>query len=63
MRIVDKPRDPVIVTGSGERVELRIGEPKAGETRYALLAPKEARAVAYALLWAAENPMVFPARI
>ena len=55
--VIERPVDPVSVSlsFSGDRVQLRIGEPKPGETRVALLSPQEARRLAYALLMLAEQ--------
>jgi hypothetical protein len=56
MKVIEHARDPVFVDAtSGRVIELRIGEPRVGETRYALLSPNEAAVVAYALLTAAER--------
>jgi len=55
--VIERPFDPVIVgmSFSRDKVHLRIGEPKPGETRVALLGPDEARCLAYALLLLAEE--------
>jgi hypothetical protein len=57
MKVADGTLDPVFVDEKGlyGRVELRIGEPKPGETRTSNLSPREARLVAYALLAASER--------
>ena len=55
-RVTDGDIDPVFVEPlRGGRVELRIGESKRGQSRFALLSPAYARLVAYALLSAAER--------
>jgi hypothetical protein len=51
-QIMDSKSDPVFV-GSGMPfvgIELRIGESKPGQSRFAYLSPKDARLIAYALL-------------
>lgn len=56
MKVIDHATDPVFVEDSHpDKISLRIGEPKPGETRYALLSTGQARIVAYALLGAAER--------
>ncbi len=61
MKVIDSRPDPVFVkAGPAIRtVELRIGEAQRGtergETRHASLSPQEARLVAYALLFEAEE--------
>jgi hypothetical protein len=55
VKIIDSQIDPVFVARVIEKVELRIGEPKPGESRYALLTPLEAKVLAYALLAEAER--------
>ena len=47
--------NPVLVVDKSKSVELRIGDPKPGESRIALLSPSQARLAAYALLAAAEE--------
>lgn len=56
-KVIERLQDPIFVYASnwGNKVRLRIGEPRRGETRYALLSPAEARLVAYALLSEAER--------
>ncbi len=56
-KIIDRSQNPIFVNSSSWRnkVVLRIGEPRRGETRFALLSPAEARLVAYALLSEAER--------
>jgi hypothetical protein len=58
--IVKDILDPVLVKSENGRVELRIGQPNPGETRYASLTRKEARRLAYALLSAAEDATETP---
>lgn len=54
--VIERVIDPVFVElRTGKKLELRIGESKRGESRYALLTASEARIVAYALLSAAER--------
>lgn len=53
--IVKHARDPVYVVARYRSVELRIGYPSPGETRYAYVSIREARRIAYALLAAAED--------
>ena len=57
MWITESGSDPVGISlaYSRDKIELRIGKEKPGETRYALLTPVEARKVAYALLSVAED--------
>jgi len=61
MKVIDSRPDPVFVkAGPAIRtVELRIGESQQGAergaTRHATLSPQEARLVAYALLFEAEE--------
>lgn len=42
--------DPVFVDRKGQKIEMRIGHPRVGETRYAMLTAAEALAVAGALI-------------
>ncbi|HEY2381270.1 MAG TPA: hypothetical protein VGK48_08835 [Terriglobia bacterium] len=51
----DDPTDPVIISTEGQRIELRIGAARQGETRVAMLKISEARKVALELLLQAEN--------
>ncbi len=62
-----RPSDPVFVTDyhgerGVERVEIRIGERRQGESRYADMTPWQARRLAVALIWAAsgEEPHAEP---
>lgn len=53
---------PIIVMGSvvietPRKIELRIGQPRQGESRYALLTPREALRVAAVLIEAAEDSL------
>jgi hypothetical protein len=54
-KIIEHPTDPVFVSPStgGIKVQLRIGEPRRGESRIAELTTGQARMVAYALLYEA----------
>lgn len=59
MKVREHASDPVfvshwLVTETPRKIELRIGEEKPGETRYAVLTPREAQKVAIALLMLAE---------
>jgi hypothetical protein len=53
--IVQAHNDPIYVRPSGGWVELRIGAPSPGETRYALLTPAQARKIAIELIQIAEQ--------
>ena len=60
MKVVESNIDPVFVRRALDRIELRIGEPKPGETRVALLSPTDAKILAYALLAEAERVIASP---
>lgn len=60
MKVIESQIDPVFIARSMEKVELRIGEPKPGESRYALLTPLQAKVLAYALLAEAERVSASP---
>jgi hypothetical protein len=67
MKVREHGSDPVfvkewLVSETPKKVELRIGEEKAGETRYAVLTPREAQQVAIALLIQAEASLAGPRR-
>ena len=55
MKVIDHPNDPVFVGQVLEKVELRIGESKPGESRYVWLTPVDAKVLAYTLLAQAER--------
>lgn len=55
MKVREHPSDPVFVKKWSRNVELRIGSPNPGETRYAMVNRREARQIAIALLTAAEE--------
>ena len=55
MKVICDPNDPVFVDQVLEKIELRIGESKPGESRYALLTPVDAKVLAYTLLAEAER--------
>jgi hypothetical protein len=55
-RVIDHPRDAIYVESfDSGKVHLRIGGYGQGEGRYAILSPKKARILAYAILRAAEG--------
>jgi hypothetical protein len=57
MKVTENVKEPVFVAGSkgGRRVVLRIGHPRRGETRIAVLELSETRRLTYALLSEAER--------
>ena len=58
MQITKDARDPVFVgsaRGYVGRIELRIGPPKSGQTRYVELTQRDARMVGQAILLEAER--------
>ena len=57
IRITGENLDPVFVDPREEfrNIELRIGEPRVGETRTSILQLEEARLLAYTLLSAAQR--------
>jgi hypothetical protein len=59
MQVREHKSDPIFVEGVGpedrRHVSLRIGKAKRGESRYAVLTPKEARLLALALMTEAER--------
>jgi len=60
MKLIDHGIGPIFVEDGqvADKLILRIGEPKRGEMRFAMLSPSEARIVAYALLAGAERKAV-----
>jgi hypothetical protein len=55
MKVTDSPFDAVFVVPGKGQIELRIGVSEPGKSRFAVLKPREARLVAYALLSGAEQ--------
>ena len=55
--VIERPVDPMFLrmTFPGQKIQLRIGEPRPGETRVVILSPGEARRLAYALLLLCEE--------
>ena len=56
-RVRNHVSDPVFVGPCAGKIELRIGESKRGESRIALLTPREAQQIAIALLSQAEDAL------
>jgi len=56
MKIIDRAFDPIfVVAHDADRIELRIGESKPGESRIAMLSTREARLLAFSLLGEVEK--------
>jgi hypothetical protein len=53
--IIEHAKDPIFLSSSGRKLVLRIGKPKRGESRIAVLTTDQARLLAYALLFKAEQ--------
>ena len=50
MKIIDNGRDSVFIGPRADKIELRIGESKRGQSGVSYLAPADAKILAYALL-------------
>ena len=56
--VIERPVDPMFLRTTypgSQKIQLRIGEPRPGETRVVVLSPREARRLAYGLLLLCEE--------